>query len=88
MVILEKRDREADERKIMVAHGLVRESLTQQLRDTKAEEIERILEEIDRFDARIAELREEAALSAREQVSERINRRPQNNVPRFYNFKK
>ena len=63
MVILEKRDREADERKIMIDHGLVRESLIQQLR-------------------------EEAALSAREQVSERINRRHQNNVPRFYNFKK
>ena len=63
MVILEKRDIEADERKIMVAHGLVRESLIQQLR-------------------------EEATLSAREQVSERINRRHQNNVPQFYNFKK
>lgn len=61
--ILEKRDREADERKIMVEHGLVRDSLIQKLR-------------------------EEAALSAREQVSERINRRHQNNVPRFYNFKK
>ena len=57
-------------------------------RDTKAEEIKRILEEIDRFDAHIAELREEAALSAREQVSERINRRHQSDVSRFYNFKK
>ena len=61
--MLEKRDIEADERKIMVEHGLVRESLIQQLH-------------------------EEAALSAREQVSERINRQHQSNVSRFYNFKK
>lgn len=57
-------------------------------RDTKAEEIERIIKEIDRFDARMAELRKEVSSSVREQVSERINRRHQNNVPRFYNFKK
>ena len=63
MVILEKRDREADEKKIMAQHDIVSKSLLEQLR-------------------------EEAMVSAREQVSERINRRPQNNVPRFYNFKK
>ena len=61
--ILEKRDKEADERKIMIMHGLVRDALIQQLR-------------------------EEAALSVGEQVSERINRGHQINVPRFYNFKK
>lgn len=63
MVILEKRDIEADEKKIMAQHDIVSKSLLEQLR-------------------------EEAMVSAREQVSERINRRPQNNVPRFYNFKK
>ena len=68
--------------------GNKEESTILEKRDTKAEEIERIIKEIDRFDARMAELREEAALSVREQVSERINRRHQNNVPRFYNFKK
>ena len=57
-------------------------------RDTKAEEIERIIKEIDRFDARMAELRKEASSSVREQVSERINRRHQSDVSRFYNFKK
>lgn len=60
--ILEKRDKEADERKIMIMHGLVRDGLIQQLR-------------------------EEAALSVGEQVSERINRQHQIDVPRFYNFK-
>ena len=63
MVILEKRDIEADEKKIMAQHDIVSKSLLEQLR-------------------------EEAMVSAREQVSERINRRHQNNVPRFYNFKK
>ena len=57
-------------------------------RDTKAEEIDRIIKEIDRFDARMAELRKEASSSVREQVSERINRRHQSDVSRFYNFKK
>ena len=61
--ILEKPDREADEKKIMAQHDIVSKSLLEQLR-------------------------EEAMVSAREQVSERINRRPQNDVPRFYNFKK
>ena len=61
--ILEKRDKEADERKIMIMHELVRDALIQQLR-------------------------EEAALSVGEQVSERINRQHQIDVPRFYNFKK
>ena len=57
-------------------------------RDTKAEEIESIIKEIDKFDARMAELRKEASSSVREQVSERINRRHQSDVSRFYNFKK
>ena len=46
--ILEKRDKEADERNIMIMHGLVRDALIQQLR-------------------------EEAALSVGEQVSEGVN---------------
>ena len=56
--------------------------------DRQAEEREAMAKHQARYDKFIKELREGAVLSAREQVSERINRRHQNNVPRFYNFKK
>lgn len=63
MPMLEKPDRAAEERKIMLQHAIVHDSLLNQLR-------------------------EEAVVSAREQVSERLNRRNQVHTSGFYNFKK